>query len=222
MRAVKWLLQWPGILVALVVVYGLMCCAALVAVVWVKDEMELYPRALLDTHAFVDAGALCTGSDEELVQVASQLLSAHGWEPFGKLTQLRGDMPCGSPIPPNSLHASFTRVDLTGGLPHRMVASVGLDCSTGIASIQIEDEGPGLRRHKAMDLSRLAVGLHEAVSTAEAHGGRSARQQLGSACEIIAFLSDEWRVWCFEEPTSGLPVLTVKVDALSGRVSTEY
>ena len=227
MMADRRLLQRSGVLVALVVLLvvacGLICCAASwVVVVWVKDDMELYPRTLLDTEVAVDPGVLCAGSYEEFVQVASQLLSERGWEPSEKPPWVGGDMPCGSPSSLNNIDTYFTMVDFATGLPHLKMGYVGLDCSAGIAHVWIEDRGLDIEWQRPMDLSKVAVGLHEAVTIAEDLGGRTVREQMGTECDIRFWLVGyEWGMDYLNDAEFGVPVLTVRVNARSGRVNTE-
>jgi hypothetical protein len=223
MRAVKRLLQRPGILVALMIACTLMCCAAWLVAAYISEVLEDYPTTLLDTEVTVDLGTLSTDSYEEWYQMARQLLSDRGWESSRNLTLLNGQVLCSSPSSLNSLHFEFTSLEFATAIPHLFVASVGLDYSTATASVQIEDRGPGLRKHRAMDLSEVTVGLYEAVTIAEAHGGQALREQLGNACDIIFVLSDyEWYIDYLDKATSNLPALTVKVNARSGRVNAEY
>jgi hypothetical protein len=222
MRAVKGPLQRPGILVVLVVACGLMCCAACVVAGFISEALDDFPRVLLDTKVTLQPAGLCAGSHEEWVHVASRLLSERGWGPSGRLTRLRGHLLRGSPSSLSTLDFEFTKVEFATVIPHLKVASVGLDCSTGIASVRIEDRGPVTRRHTPMDPSEVAVGLQEAVVIAEAHGGQAVREQLGSACLIVIVLSDyEWQISYLDKAISSQPALTVKVNARSGQVNTE-
>ena len=178
---------------------------------------------LLDTEVALDPGVSSTDSYEEWYQIARQLLSAQGWESSRNLALLNGQVPCDSPNSLNSLHFGFTGVEFATVIPHIKVASVGLDRSTGMASVQIEDRGPGLRKHHAMDLSEVTVGPYEAVALADAHGGQVLRDQLENACDIVFVLSDYvWYIDYLDKATSSLPALTVKVNARSGKVNREY
>ncbi|GEM_PF-5781877 len=73
----------------------------------------------------------------------------------------------------------------------------------------------------AMDLSGATSELREAASITVSHNGEAVHEQLGAACEMVAFLSDyEWRIWYYsEKTTNGVPLLIVRVNALSGRVT---
>jgi hypothetical protein len=226
MRAIDRLFQRPGIsvalLVAAVVACAVMCCAAWLVAAYVSEVFEDYPTTLLDTEVTVDPDALQTNSYEEWYQTARQLLTDRGWEPSGNLTLLNAQVPCSSPSSLYGLHFGFTSVQFATAIPHLNMASVTLDCSTGTASVQIEDQGPGLRKHRTMDLSEVTVGLNEAVTIAEAHGGQALRHQLENACDIIVTLSDyEWYIDYLDEATSSLPALTVRVNARSGRIDTK-
>jgi hypothetical protein len=223
MRAVRRLLQRPGILVVLMIACALMCCAAWLVAAFFSEVLEDYPATLLETEVTVDPGVLSTDSYEEWYQKARELLSDRGWESSGNLTLVGGQVLCSSPSSLNSLHFAFSSVEFATAIPHLKVASVGLDYSTATASVLIEDRGPGLREHRAMDLSEVNVRLYEAITIAEAHGGQALREQLGNACDIVFVLSDyEWYIDYLDKATSSLPALTVKVNARSGRVNAEY
>jgi hypothetical protein len=200
----------------------MVCCAAGFVAAYTSEVLEDYPITLLDTEVTVDPAGLSTGSYEEWYQLARQLLAERGWESSRNLTLLNGQLLCSSPRSLESLHFGFTSVEFATAIPHLRVASVGLDYAAATVSVQIEDRGPGVRKHRAMDLSGVVVGLYEAVTIAEAHGGQALREQLGNMCDINVVLSDyEWYIDYLDRATSSLPALTVKVNAKSGRVSTE-
>lgn len=223
MRAIKRLLQSPVISVVLMVACVVTCCSTWLVAAYISEVLEDYPTTLSDTEVAVDPGVLSTDSYEEWYQMARQLLSDQGWESSRNLTLLNGQVPCSSPSSLNSLHFGFTDVEFATVIPHLKVASVGLDRSTGMASVQIEDRGPGLGKHHAIDLSEVTVEPYEAVALAEAQGGQALRDQLENACNIVFVLSDYvWYIDYLDKATSSLPALTVKVNARSGQVNTKY
>lgn len=222
MMTAKRLLPSAEISIALIVACALTCCLAWCGVAYLSEWLEEYPIPLADDQVMIDRGALSADSYEEWLQMARQLLSERGWGSFDNLTFLAGDTSCASPTSLTRTYFVFADVEFTTVMHHLKVASVSLP-SWGVASVEIEDRGPVLRKQRAMDLSRVTVGLYEAVAIAEAHGGRALREQMGNECHIGFLLSDyEWSISYYDRAASDLPALTVHVNAKSGRVDIEH
>jgi hypothetical protein len=204
-------------LLALVVV----CLISFCAVRLVSDAIEESDLVtIVETEVPLDTTMLPQVlTEREWYSMAVQVLRSNGWNLSLDPVNLGGNSPCSSSLQLTKLNMEFAATDFVGILPHGKAATVDLDRATNKASIWIYDAGFRLKHSQRMELSKMAIGLHDAFDIADRNGGQDFRQSLNNHCEVLFWINDyEWQFAYRELGQSTRVGLRIQVDAKSGKV----
>jgi hypothetical protein len=174
----------------------LLCGVAWFAVAWVSDlEVVEDGEILVHKEVAIDPGFLPEHPTErDWYQITAQLLEDHGWDLAPNLSGLHGFVPCQSYPEPDRFYLDVAYAYFDGVVPYLKWASVSFDRNANTASVWIEHQA--LRwRHDTLDLSKIEVGLYEALEIADRYGGQDFRESVNNECLVGIWLGDaEWEI----------------------------
>lgn len=209
--------------IALVVGCVLLGGAPWLALAWVSDlEVVEDGEILVDAEVAIDPGILPDHpAERDLYRIAVQLLEDHGWDLAPNLTWIGAGGPCESYPEPDRFSADFADAYFDGVVLYLKRAGISFDRNTNTASVLMEHQA--LRwKHDTLDLSKINVGLYEALEIADRHGGRDYRQDVNDECRVYIHLNDH--VWKITYKESGEPwsERSTRVDSRTGEVKGAY
>jgi hypothetical protein len=209
-----------NVLAVVVLVVGIALCCAGTLVAGFADEFEEvdYPQVLIETEVPIDTSLLPEHpTEKDWYRITAQILEDNGWDLSPNLTMLDGFVPCQSYPALDRLNAHFADAYFVGVIPHLKMASVSLDQTTSTASVLITYQA--LRwRHDTLDLSRMKVGLREALEIADRYGGQEFRESVSDRCVVSIYVTDyEWKIGYKELGQPTWSDLRIQIDAKSGK-----
>jgi hypothetical protein len=179
------------VLAVAVLVVGIALCGVAFFLAGLVDEFEEVesPQVLIETEVPIDISILPEyPTEKDWYRIAAQILVDNGWDLSPNLTMLHGFVLCQSYPILDRLNADFADAYFVGVIPHLKMASFRLDQATSTASVLITYQA--LRwRHDTLDLSRMEVGLYEALEIADRYGGQEFRESVSNRCVVSIYLS---------------------------------
>jgi len=182
----------------------LLCGVAWFAVAWVSDlEVVEEGEILVHKEVAIHPGFLPEHPTErDWYQITAQLLEDYGWDLSPNLTWLGATGPCAAYTEPDRFSVDFADAYFDGVVPHLKSASVFFDRNANTASVWIDHQA--LRwRHDTLDLSKIEVGLYEALEIADRYDGQHFREDVNDKCTVSIHLNDY--VWWIGYKESGEP-----------------
>lgn len=207
---------------AFLITVVLLCLLACVVGILLLNEVEEFePITLVEERMPVDSFKLPENLEvRDWNALAMNMLHENGWKFPINLVLFSAHVPCASLSDASNVRMEFVAKDGSLLLPHKMVGVVSFDRQKGDATVWIYDAGPKLAHAPIMHSASLKVELREALDGAERLGGKEFRTKLTNKCDIGIWLHDyKWNI-DYRDPLSTQSGLRIKVDAVSGRVTS--
>lgn len=202
--------------VAFVAVLLILLCLSVVAGVIVRSHLSNPPQDSLDVKWHRD---LTRGAD--VANLSNLYILAQGvvdeWAPNAYLYSLYVHVPCADTSRPETISFSFLKVNHFGVYTKQWYAVVTMDFNHEEVRLQVrkEDQSPSPALRSRLDLSRVVIGLPEAVEI-----GRETIDKMQCSSVYASLYDNTWNITYFSENSEnpGGQYSQLSVNALTGDV----